>query len=108
MEIAGEQITSADSEKLLGLHFSSAIDWKIHLDKLISKLNQRLGILRRLKPKVPQDKLRIIGEAIFTSVARYGISVYMKPRLHSDAACEELNRLQIVQNKMFRLLAGKK
>ena len=108
MEIAGEQITSADSEKLLGLHFSSAIDWKIHLDKLIAKLNQRLGILRRLKSKMPQDKLKIIGEAIFTSVARYGIAVYLKPRLHSDAACEELNRLQIVQNKMFRLLAGKK
>ena len=41
-------------------------------------------------------------------MARYGIAVYMKPRLHSDAVCEELNRLQIVQNKMFRLLAGKK
>ena len=61
-----------------------------------------------VKTQHSQDKLKIIGEAIFTSVARYGISVYMKPRLHSDAVCEELNRLKIVQNKMFRLLAGKK
>ena len=108
MEIAGEEITSVESEKLLGLHFSSALDWKIHLEKLTSKLNQRLGILRRLKSKVPQRKLQVIAEAIFTSVARYGISVYMRPRLHEDTSSAEMDNLQIVQNKMFRLLSGKK
>ena len=108
MEIAGEQITSVESEKLLGLHFSSSMDWKTHIQKLLSTLNQRLGVLRRLRPKVPGDKLRIIAEAIFTSVARYGIAVYSKPRLHKDAGWEDLHKLQVVQNKMLRLLAGKK
>ena len=74
----------------------------------MAKLHQRLGILRRLKNKVPQSKLRIIAEAIFTSVARYGIAVYFKPRLHLDPTSEEQTKLQVTQNKMLRLLAGRR
>ena len=107
MEIAGEDITSVSSEKLLGLYFSSAVDWKVHIEKTVHKLNQRLGILRRLRGKIPLQKLKIIAEAIFTSVARYGIAVYSKPRLHSDPTVEDLKKLQVTQNKMFRLLDGK-
>ena len=108
MEIAGEKLKSKESEKLLGIKVSSDMSWKCHIDYICSKMNQRLSILRRLKNKVPQEKLRIIAGAIFTSVARYGIAVYSKPRLHSDPLREDLKRLQVIQNKMFRLLAGKK
>ena len=108
LEVAGENIQAKASEKLLGIHVSSSMDWKTHISKLQTKLHQRLGILRRLKNKVPQSKLKIIAEAIFTSVARYGIAVYYKPRLHSDPTCEEQTKLQVIQNKMLRLLAGKR
>ena len=108
MEVAGESITAKSCEKLLGIQVSSSMDWKIHMSKLQIKMNQRLGLLRRLKNKVPHTKLKIIAEALFTSVARYGIAVYFKPRLHWDPTCEDQTRLQIVQNKMLRLLAGKK
>ena len=36
------------------------------------------------------------------------IAVYYKPRLHSDPTCEEQTKLQVIQNKMLRLLAGKR
>ena len=107
MPIAGENLTSKESEKLLGVQVSSDLSWRCHIDYICSKMNQRLGILRRLRNKVPQEKLRIIAGAIFTSVARYGIAVYSKPRLHSDPLREDLQKLQVIQNKMFRLLAGK-
>ena len=107
MSIAGENLESKESEKLLGVQMSSDLSWKCHIDHICSKMNQRLGILRRLKNKVPQEKLRIIAGAIFTSVARYGIPVYSKPRLNSDPRREDLQKLQVIQNKMFRLLAGK-
>ena len=57
---------------------------------------------------MPHSKLRVIAEAIFTSVARYGIAVYYKPRLYSDPTYEDQTKLQVIQNKMFRLLAGKR
>ena len=96
MEVAGETLKAKASEKLLGIQVSSSMDWKTHLNKLVTKLNQRLGILRRLKNKVPDTKLKVVAEAIFTSVARYGIAVYYKPRLHADPTCEDQTRLQIV------------
>ena len=34
MEIAGEEITAKNSEKLLGIHVSSNMDWKTHIGKL--------------------------------------------------------------------------
>ena len=108
MEVAGENIKAKAHEKLLGIQVSSSMNWKTHMSQLNIKLNQRLGLLRRLKNKVPHTKLRIIAEGIFTSVARYGIAVYFKPRLHSDPTCEDQSRLQVAQNKMFRLLAGRK
>ena len=108
MEVAGEQITAKTTEKLLGLQVSSSMDWKAHTEALKKKLNQKLGILRRLKDKVPGSKLITIAEALFTSVARYGIAVYFKPRLHTDPKCGEQDKLQVIQNKMFRLLSGTK
>ena len=108
MEIAGEKLTSVDKEKLLGIKIASNLGWKSHIEYVCGKMEQRLSILRRLKNKVPHDKLRVIANAIFTSVPRYGISVYSRARLHGDPSCGELQRLQIIQNKMFRLLAGKK
>ena len=108
MKVAGENLTAKTHEKLLGIQVSSSMDWKTHIKKLQTKMHQRLGILRRLKNKVPNSKLKIIAEAIFTSVARYGIAVYYKPRLHGDPTCEEQTKLQVIQNKVLRLLAGKK
>ena len=101
-------MTAKAQEKLLGIQISSNMDWKNHINHLQTKMHQRLGILRRLKNKVPNTKLKIIAEAIFTSVARYGIAVYFKPRMHTDPSCEEQTKLQVIQNKMFRLLAGKR
>ena len=41
------------------------------------------------------------------SVARYGIAVYLKPRLHGDPLSENSKKIQTCQNKMLRLLARK-
>ena len=50
----------------------------------------------------------MFDEALFTSVARYGIAVYFKPRLHNGPKWGNQDQLQVLQNKMFRLLSGKK
>ena len=107
MEIAGEELKSKEHEKLLGIRVASDMGFKSHIESICGKMNQRLSILRRLNNKIPREKLRIIAGAIFTSVARYGIAVYSKPRLHSDPMSEDTHKLQVIQNKMFRLLTGK-
>ena len=107
--IGGEKVESKDSEKLLGLQVSAKLDWKVHLDKLAITLRQRLGLLRRIKYKVPNDKLQIIAEAIFTSKIRYGLPVYYRPRItEEDPSCKRQDTMQVLQNDMLRLVAGYK
>ena len=107
--IGGDRVESKESEKLLGLQVSSKLNWKVHIEKLCITLRQRLGLLKRIKCKVPRDKLQIIAEAIFTSKIRYGLPIYYRPRLtEEDPACKNQEALQVLQNDMLRLIAGYK
>ena len=107
--IGGQEVTSKTSDKLLGVSISSSLDWTHHVDTLCGKLKQRLGMLRRIKHKIPRDKLKIVAEAIFNSKLRYAISVYLKPRLtEEDEQSKDLQRLQVLQNDMIRLINGKR
>ena len=75
--IGGETIESTYSEKLLGLHINSNFEWSSHVEKIKIELKKRTGLLRRIKNRVPKDKLILIAEAIFDSKVRFGVSVYL-------------------------------
>ena len=105
--VGGETLSSRDSEKLLGMHISSDLDWRVHIDELCRTLNQRLGMLKRIKQKVSRDKLFIIAEAIFTSKIRYGLAVYSNPRTNEwESKNEDMKSLQVMQNDMLRVIYG--
>ena len=63
--IGEENIKSSNSEKLLGLHINSDFQWHNHIDKISIELKQRLGLLRRIKQRIPRNKLIIVAESIF-------------------------------------------
>ena len=102
----------ASSEKLLGLHINSDLNWSTHVNKLGTTLKQRIGLLRRIKCKINSQKLKIIAEAIFQSKLRYGISVYTVPKFDfnnlEQAMDPNIKKLQIIQNDMLRLLVNQK
>ena len=105
--IGGETLTAKRTDKLLGLEISAELTWDEHVDKLCKTLKQRMGLLRRIKYKVKKDKLAIIAEAIFTSKIRYGLAVYSRPRLNEmDPVDPELQKLQVLQNDMMRVVHG--
>lgn len=108
-EIGGEELCSKDSDKLLGLEVSAALNWKIHGEKPSITLLKRIGLLRRIQYKIPREMLKIIDWAIFNSKIRYGIDVYMKPRIDKDdSISKNLKKLQVLQNDMVRLICMKK
>ena len=114
--IGGETITSIEpekSEKLLGLHINSSFNWNSHIKELVTVLKKRIGLLKRIKKRVPKDKLIIIAEAIFNSKIRYGLAVYLKPTFErEEVKTEKLSahtkELQVVQNSMIRVIRGLK
>ena len=109
--IGSEQIISTDYEKLLGLHLNSDFGWNTHVDKISIELKKRIGLLRRIKNRVPQNKLVIIANAIFNSIIRYGIAVYLKPVFDEEDVKEKklsknAKNLQTLQNLMLRVIFG--
>ena len=111
--IGGEKITSTDSEKLLGLHINSSFEWNTHIEKLVIELKKRMGLLKRIKQRVPKEKLIIIAEAIFNSKIRYGIAAYLIPifereEVKTEKLSPHAKELQVVQNSMVRVIQGLK
>ena len=107
--IGGEALTSKRRDKLLGLEVSAELNWEEHVDKLCKTLKQRMGLLRRIRHKIKKEKLPIIAEAIFTSKIRYGLAVYSRPRMsETDPMDPELQKLQVLQNNMMRVVHGLK
>ena len=111
VNIGGEMLSSTYTEKLLGLHINADLKWNSHIDEISSVLRKRIGILKRIKQKVPADKLSIIADAIFNSVIRYGIAVYLLPTyekedLKARKLSSETESLQVMQNNMLRTIHG--
>jgi hypothetical protein len=111
--VGGENLVSTYSEKLLGLHINADFVWTTHIDKLSIELKKRIGLLRRIKKRVPKEKIAIIAEAIFNSLLRYGVAVFLKPVYdEEDLNMKKLPKttviLQTLQNSMLRVIFGLK
>ena len=111
--IGGENLVSTYSEKLLGLHINSDFKWSTHIDKISIELKKRIGLLRRIRNRVPKNKIVTISEAIFNSIIRYGCAVYLNPVYEEEEIkVRKLPKptatLQILQNKMIRVILGLK
>ena len=49
VSVCGTEVDGVESFKYLGVVLSSNFTWSEHVQHVISKLNQRLGLLRRIK-----------------------------------------------------------
>ena len=96
------------SAKLLGMTLDENRSWKTHVSGtggVISSLNKRLFVIRKLKNHLNQTSIIRVAESIFTSKIRYGLQMLGKVRWKdSDRTIPELKEIQLVQNKMLRLL----
>ena len=61
------------------LLLKSEFTWNSYVDDINIVLNNRISLLKRIKQRVPRNKMAMIAEAIFNSKIRYGISVYLNP-----------------------------
>ena len=62
--VGGESLVSTHSEKLLGLHINSDFEWSTHIDKLSIELKKRIGLLRRIRKRIPIEKIYMIAELL--------------------------------------------
>ena len=76
---------------------------------VINSLNQKIFMILRLRNSLNIKSLVKIADSIFTSKIRYGVQLLGKVRLNeSDPTNNDLKAIQVVQNKLARILNGVK
>ena len=92
--------------------FDDSQQWKTHIHNkggLITSLNSRLFLIRRLKNHINKNALLKIVDGLFTSKIRYGLQLMGKVRRTEDEPKNaELMAIQKVQNKLIRMLNNTK
>ena len=102
--VGGEDLVSTYSEKLLGLHINADFGWSTHIDQLSIELKKRIGVLRRIRKRVPKEKIVIIAEAIFNSLIRYGAAVFLSPSMIRKILTWKKNQKILLPFKHFRTI----
>jgi hypothetical protein len=98
------------SAKLLGVVMDNDQKWKSHFcgkGGLLSALNQRLFIVKRISNHISKNKLRKVVESLRTSKLRYGLQLCTEVRLTEEHPKSQYIRMvQRLQNKMLGILDG--
>ena len=122
INVEGKEIIETDSEKLLGVVINNELTWKNHLhgdeehQGLIPQLSTRLGILKKLSSRMSRERLKMFASGIFYSKLSYCLPVYgnvfglekykEENSRYTSFTISDNSKLQVLQNKMNRLLTG--
>ena len=111
-KLLGENIGNAEviqehNTKLLGVILDDDQKWSSHINKLISSLNSRLFLVKRLSNHISKNRLKKIADSLYTSKIRYGIELLGNVRMNSNDSTQKLlGSIQVAQNKLARFLNG--
>ena len=98
-----KDIKIEDPAKFLGVIFDSKLNWKPHIDYIVTKCKKRINIMRAVSGYrwgASKRALLSIYRALVRSVLDYGDVAY------ATASATQLKRLQNVQSEALRLACG--
>ncbi len=84
----------------LSLYLSNDLSWAKHIDKLCTKLSQKVAILGRIKSKVPKVMLERVYKTIIQPNIDYCITVW------GYATNVHISKVQSLQNRAARIVSG--
>ena len=108
LNVGKSKIYEEKSAILLGMTMESSGDWNTHISGtggLISLLNKRLYLIKRLKNHLNDKNIQKVAESIYMSKLMYGLELLGKIRW-SDSVTKtcHFKDLQKAQNKLVRFL----
>ena len=80
--IGNTPIGRTDVHKFLGVHIDEKINFGHHISTICSKISRGIGILRRVKPLIPDDVLKQLYYAFIYSHFTYAITSYQSAYLN--------------------------
>ena len=70
--IENKKVLEESSFNYLGVTLSSDLTWHNHIDNMITKINQRLGVLRRVKEFLDLDTRCVLYTSLILPLFDYG------------------------------------
>ena len=71
VQIAGQMVEHVQAFKYLGVWIDSHLNWETHITKICSKISQRLGVLRRVRPYLTFDTTKMLYNAMVLPLFDY-------------------------------------
>ena len=94
-------ISLVDTYKYIGLILDSKLSWAPHVNSICDKLNIYFGVFYYLRCKTPQQLLRQVYFSTVFPRVHYGIELY------GSCSQQILNKLQVKQNLLLKILSRK-
>ena len=93
-------LSSVVSNKCLGVDIDKTLSFRIHIEDICKKICSGVGILRRIKPFVPQGSLVTLYKSLIQPYFDYCAPLWDT----CDKALKD--KLQILQNRAARVITG--
>ena len=102
LHLDGTEIQHVQTAKYLGVYLDSTLSWSEHIDIVCKRLSKLTSVFHCISKFITVDMINHLYYAYVHPHIIYALEVY-----GSTAKCH-LNRLQVIQSKLLKLLAGKK
>ena len=96
----GNVIKRVNKTKSLGLVIDEFLTWDKHIEYIIKKIRQNLGMMKKIKGSVPKDSLVTLYKTLVEPYLRYGNIIWGQC---GNTLTEKVQRLQ---NKAARIISG--
>ena len=100
--INNNQIEVVNQIRFLGVLIDNLLTWTPHIDNIIKKLSQIIGILTRIKNQVPKNTLKLIYNALVLPYLSYAVVAWGNP----DS--KKFKQLYLIQKRAIRVINKEK
>lgn len=97
IKIGNEIINRVDCIKYLGVYIDDELNFEGHYDKLLKKINKRVGLMRRINKKMNMESKKIFVKSIILPHIDYCSSILL---MFSD---EKIKKIQRAINRALRI-----
>ena len=96
------KIERTSSVRFLGLVLDENLNFDLHINEVCNKLKTLFHVFYSIRNFLSKENIKTIYYSLIYSRIKYGIAVY------GQAGLTKMKRIQILQNRLLKVLAGKK
>ena len=104
LQINGKPIKKVDECKFLGVYIDSKISWRSHINKIISRISQTVGIIGRAKSFMNSTQLGLLYNTMVLPHLQYCIINWGNFKYDSNIALK--NKLLTLQKCLVRIISN--